>query len=89
MLLEFDDAKDRANRVKHGVGLDVAASLEWDTLWAKPDTRRDYGETRCIGYALCADRLYCVVYTERGEARRIISLRRANPREVLIYAENH
>jgi uncharacterized DUF497 family protein len=51
--------------------------------------RRNYGEPRFIGYALCADRLYCVVYTDRGEARRIISLRKANLREVTIYAENH
>ncbi|MHB1618527.1 MAG: BrnT family toxin [Sulfuricella sp.] len=52
------------------------------TLWAEQDARHAYGEVRMIGYALIRTRLYCVVFTERGEDRRIISLRKANPREV-------
>ena len=35
-----------------------------------------------------ADRLYCCVYVEREEAKRIISLRKANQREFDHYAEN-
>ena len=54
--------------------------------------RRDYGETRQIGYAIAGDRLYCVVFVERPEdaltERRIISLRKANSREVNSYDEN-
>ena len=40
-----------------------------------------------IGYAYIGLRLYCVVYTDRGDERRIISLRKANSREVKRYAE--
>ncbi len=53
----------------------------------KPDTRRDYGEVRMIGYAPIDARVYAVVFTDRGKVRRIISLRRANSREVRNYAE--
>ena len=87
MKIEFDPSKGSANRAKHGVSLQEAADMEWDTLLAKPDSRRDYGETRMIGYAYIGLRLYCVVYVDRGEARRIISLRKANSREIENYAE--
>ncbi len=88
MEITFDTTKDAANVVKHGVPLAMAAELEWDSLWAMPDVRREYGEPRMIGYAIADDRLFCVVYTDRGETRRIISLRKANPKEVNRYVAN-
>ena len=87
MDILFDPAKDAANLAKHGLSLADAAQLEWDTLWARPDQRRDYGERRTVGFVYLGLRLCCVVYTERGEVRRIISLRKANAREVARYAE--
>jgi uncharacterized protein len=67
MEITYDPAKDVANQAKHGVSLALAAKLEWDTLWAEQDTRFIYREVRMIGYALIGTRLYCVVFTERGE----------------------
>ena len=72
MKINFSEEKDWVNRQKHNVSLAEAESLEWDTLLCMPDTRRDYGETRFIGYALKGTRLYCVVFTERENARRIV-----------------
>jgi uncharacterized DUF497 family protein len=85
MEIEFDAAKDELNRAKHGISLSEAVGLGWDSLEVKPDLRRDYGEARQIGYALMATRLYCVVFVEREGVMRIISLRRANDREVEQY----
>ncbi|MCK0506598.1 BrnT family toxin [Aromatoleum anaerobium] len=85
MEITFDPAKDAANIAKHGVPLSLATELDWESLWAKPDERRNYGEPRMIGYAIAGERLFCVVYTDRGEVRRVISLRKANPREVKRY----
>ncbi|OOC10040.1 BrnT family toxin [Thioalkalivibrio halophilus] len=87
MEIEFDADKDAANLAKHGVSLADAAHLDWDTLLAMEDRRADYGECRMTGYALREERLYCVVFTDRGSARRIISLRKANNREILRYAQ--
>ncbi len=46
-----------------------------------------------IGYVPLGDRLFCVVYVDRPPEnpteRRIISLRKANFREVNLYAANH
>lgn len=90
--ITYDTAKDASNRLKHGVSLALANELEWDTLECKSDTRREYGEPRQIGYAIAGTRLYCVVFVDRPEdaptERRIISLRKANRREVNHYAEN-
>ena len=72
MDIVFDPAKDASNIDKHGVSLAWASELLWETLQAKLDDRRDYREQRFIGYALMADRLYCVVYTDRGDTRRTI-----------------
>ena len=88
MKIIFDPAKDAANVAKHAVSLAVAQDLEWDTLQCKEDTRRDYGETRMAGYALIGERLYGVVYVVRGDVHRVISLRKANQREVKSYVEN-
>lgn len=52
-----------------------------------PRYQARYGEVRMIGFAYIGLRLCCVVYTGRGDERRIISLRKANKREVTRYAE--
>jgi len=52
---------------------------------AKPDTRLDYGEPRQIGYGPIGRRLYCVVFVNRGDTLRIVSLRKANNREISRY----
>ena len=61
--------------------------LEWDALRVKTDVRRDYAELRMIGYAPIGNRVYCDVFVDRGDVRRIISLRKANMREVRDYAK--
>jgi hypothetical protein len=86
MNITFDSTKDDANRLKHGVSLSLAIKLEWDLLLTAVDIRNDYGECRMVGYAPINDRVYCVVYVDRDQQRRIISLRKANKREVTSYA---
>ena len=89
MQFSYDDAKNKSNVQKHGVSLDEAKLLEWDLLISTHDARRDYGEVRTVGFTLIADRLYCVVFTDRGDTRHIISLRKANNREKAYYVSNY
>lgn len=86
MIITFDPTKDRRNLSKHKLSLTEAKNLEWDWLLAAPDTRFDYGELRMIGYAPIGTRIFCVVFVDRGDERQIISLRKANNREVKRYA---
>ena len=88
MEITFDAAKDKINQRKHGVSLSLAQEIEWPEVMAKPDIRQDYGEVREIGYAVIDDRLYCVVFTQRKDKMHIISLRKANSREVRHYVEH-
>jgi uncharacterized DUF497 family protein len=87
MSIQFDQAKDAKNTQKHGVSLAAAAGFEWMDAVTWPDQRQDYGEERIAGIGYIGDRLFDVVFVARGEERRIISLRKANQREVKRYAE--
>lgn len=88
MRIEFDPAKDAINRAKHGVSLAMAGDLDWEAALVWVDERFEYRETRMIALAPKTEILYYVAYVNRGEVRRIISLRRANRREVKHYVEN-
>ena len=46
MDCEWDEAKSERNRVVRGLPFDLAIRLFDDFVFAEPDTRRDYGETR-------------------------------------------
>lgn len=88
MKIEFDPAKDETNQTKHGVSLSMAVELDWETALVWVDERFDYKETRMIALAPKTEILYYVAFVDRGEVRRVISLRRANRREVKHYVEN-
>lgn len=88
MRVEFDPAKDAANQSKHGVSLSIARELDWEAALAWVDERFGYNETRMIALAPKTNILYYVAFVDRGEVLRIISVRRANRREVKHYVEN-
>lgn len=88
MRIEFDLAKDASNLEKHGLSLALAAELDWDAALVWVDERHDYGELRMIALAPDTGILYYVAFVDRGEMRRIISLRKANRREVKHYVQN-
>jgi hypothetical protein len=52
-----------------------------------PDLRRVYEEPRQCGIGGIGLRLFFVVFVDRADGRRVISLRKANPREVNRYAK--
>ena len=88
MQIEFDPAKDSANQAKHGVSLALAEELDWDAALVWIDERFENDEWRMIALAPKAGILYYVAFVDRGEVRRIISLRRANRREVKHYVQS-
>jgi uncharacterized DUF497 family protein len=87
MQIDFDPVKDRANHDKHGVSLVLAVELDWEAALVWVDDRFEYSETRMIALAPRTGILYYVAFVDRGEVRRIISLRRANRREVKHYVQ--
>lgn len=89
MQITYDPNKDTVNQQKHGVSLAEAAQIEWDTALERLDDRNDYGEDRYQALGFIENRLYCVVYVDREEGRRIISLRKANNREYKEYENSY
>ena len=84
---EWDPRKEVLNVRKHGIDF-TTASLIWDGLVIeRSDNRRDYGEPRLQAFGVGEHRVPAVIYTWRGEARRIISARIANLPERRFYEE--
>jgi uncharacterized DUF497 family protein len=83
----WDEDKRRANFEKHGVDFTRVDAFEWDTARVITDERRFYGEPRFIAIGVIRGRLHVLVFTRRGNEIRVISLRKANRREVQKYAE--
>lgn len=71
------------------MSLALAGELDWEAALVWVDDRFDYSEVRMIALAPKTETLYFVAFVDRGDARRIISLRRATRREVKHYVENN
>jgi len=87
MKFTYDSVKNDSNLRKHGLPLSTAKLLDWNTAFSWIDERKNYDEERHIALVPIGQRLYCVVYVESKIAKRIISLRKANNREMKIYEE--
>jgi len=81
----WDEEKRATNVRNHGIDFAAAQDFDWETALEFEDRRRDYGERRLISYGKIGSRLYVMVWTARQEAVRIISLRKANTREITRY----
>jgi uncharacterized DUF497 family protein len=81
MLFEWDAAKSWRNLSERGFGFDYAARIFLGPTLERQDRRRDYGEVRMQAIGETDGDVLFVVYTDRGEARHIISARLANRRE--------
>jgi uncharacterized DUF497 family protein len=82
----FDPAKNARNVEVHGISLERSADFGWDEALNLEDTRRDYGERRFKAVGYIGSRIYVLIYTPRDRRAHVISLRKANKREVRQYA---
>lgn len=85
MKLEWDDTKRNETLKERGLDFANVASVDWSTAFTAEDTRADYAEVRFVTMAPIANRLCVFAWCWRGEALRVISLRKANDREVKRY----
>ncbi|PIE72106.1 MAG: hypothetical protein CSA20_09455 [Deltaproteobacteria bacterium] len=86
--VEYDPNKNQRNIEQRGLSFEMVKNFEFDTALVWKDDRQDYGEIRycALGYiGLC---LHQLVFTFRNNSIRVISLRKANKREVNRYAQN-
>ena len=81
---EFDEPKSRANKAKHGIDF-----VEAQDLWLDGDllclVARSETEPRFLFIGRIGDAHWSAIATYRGEAIRLISVRRSRPQEVAAY----
>mmetsp|Transcript_13743 Transcript_13743/g.23400 ORF Transcript_13743/g.23400 Transcript_13743/m.23400 type:complete len:104 (-) Transcript_13743:3275-3586(-) len=82
LICEWDEAKRLSNSEVHGVDFQAADEMNWESARYLPDLRRNYSEGRILAYALIGERLHVMIFTIRKSGLRIISLRKANNREI-------
>jgi len=87
LKITFDPAKSERTLADRGLAfadaIEVFAGVTVDAV----DDRADYGETRFVTAGLLRGRMVIVVWTPRGEARHVISMRKANEREQARYRQ--
>ncbi len=81
MELTFDDHKRAKTFEARGLDFADAGEVFSGHHFTVTDDRNDYGEDRYITVGALKGRMVIIVWTPRGEARRIISMRKANERE--------
>ncbi|MGA7263717.1 MAG: BrnT family toxin [Stellaceae bacterium] len=79
--------KEEQNIQKHGVDFATASQIWAGSVFERVDNRRNYGEVRFLAFGEVEGRVLAVVYTWREATRRIISARKANPRERALFSE--
>jgi uncharacterized DUF497 family protein len=87
MRLSFDPAKRDLTLAERGLDFAAAAEIFAGRTYDREDDRFDYGEVRMITVGHMAGRMVVVVWTQRGDARHIISMRKANEREQARYTQ--
>lgn len=89
MEISFDPAKSERNKAERGLPFTLVARMEWSGAIIEEDIRKDYGERRFRALGFIENRLHAIVFTPRVGKVHVISLRKANPREVKDYAKKN
>ena len=88
MEYEWDEAKNRANMRKHGLGFEAVVRFEWSTAQVEFDDREDSGELREVAIGFLGESLHHLVFTRKDDdVIRVISFRSATKAEKRRYVE--
>lgn len=83
----FDVKKNATNIAERGLPFDLAREFEMAGALIVEDVRKPYSERRFQALGYIGNRLYMLVFTPRDDKVHVISLRKANPREVKRYEQ--
>lgn len=85
MSFEWDEAKRRSNIENHGIDFVLAAKIFQNPILEETDDSHDEDETRMIAIGQWEGNCIVVVYTWRGENRRINSAWKATKNDSEAY----
>ena len=81
-------SKEAESRVKHGLDFAQLERFEWDLATFEIDDREDYGELREKAVSFIGEVIHVLIFTERDEVVRAISLRKATKLERRRYVQS-
>ncbi len=87
MKIEYDPNKNKWNIENRNLSFEQAIDLDWDKAHIVEDVRKDYSEERFVAMAYLHGRLHIICFTPVPGGIRVISFRKANPREVKRYEQ--
>ena len=87
MEISFDPVKSDRNVTDRGLPFTLLEQMDWSGAVIKEDVRKTYGERRYLALGMIGDRLHAVVFTPRADKVHVISLRKANQREMKNYGQ--
>ncbi len=87
MDVAYDPKKNETNIAERGLSFETARDFEMAGALIVEDLRKEYPERRFQALGYIADRLHMLVFTPRNGKVHVISLRKANPREVKRYEQ--
>ena len=85
MDISYDPPKNERNIDIRQLSFELARDFEWESALIQEDKRREYKERRFQALGFIGERLFMLVFTPRVPKLHVISLRKANPREVKRY----
>lgn len=85
MDIEWDNAKRTKTLTERGLDFADVEFVDWDTALTLEDTRQNYPESRFVTFATIRARLCVIAWCYRDNNLRVISMRKANAREVKKY----
>jgi uncharacterized DUF497 family protein len=88
MKVTFDPAKRNKTFAERGLDFTDAPRVFDGVTLSVEDCREDYGESRIQTVGFLVGRMVMIVWTPRGDARHIISMRKCNAKEQAVYRQS-
>jgi uncharacterized DUF497 family protein len=85
LVFSWDETKRRSNLSKHGIDFRDARAIFEGPLVTVEDKREDYGEPRYVALGLLKGVVVSLVYAERNDQVRLISIRKALKHETRFF----
>ncbi len=85
MKITFDRSKSEKNALERGLPFESAADFDWQGATFAENERKEYPERRFVAIGYLWRRLHILCFTHIPRVIRVISFRKANPREAKRY----
>ncbi len=89
MDISYSLSKNEKNIIERDLSFDMARDFEISNALIVEDKRKEYPERRFQALGFIGDRLYMLVFTPRNSKVHVISLRKANSREIKRYEQKN